>query len=335
MTPDDAIAQAERGELGPIYLVLGEETHLAGDVLRALRRAALAGPAAGFNDDRFAASDTSAETVLGAARTAPMMAQRRLVTVSGLDKWDGRESAEALDALAAYAAEPVPTTTLVLVAQKLHGSRKIVKAAKQGNWVVACEPLARRDLGPYVERGARRKGHTLAPGVAEALAELCGPQLGPVADALERLSLYVGPGAVIGDDALVAVVTRVRQETVWNLLDALASRDLGKTLGALQDTAEGREAPLPLLGSIAWRVRQLAKFQAGLTRGMSRDAAASASGVPPFKARDIERTVRQLGPAVLERWLLLLAEADLALKGSRRPPGAVLATMLVNMCAAS
>src|SRR5687767_11370010 len=113
MTPDDAIAQAERGELGPLYLVLGEETHLAGEVLRALRKAALAGPAAGFNDDRFAASDTTAESVIGAARTAPMMAQRRLVTVSGLDKWDARETAEGLDALATYASDPVPSTTLV------------------------------------------------------------------------------------------------------------------------------------------------------------------------------------------------------------------------------
>ena len=35
---------------------------------------------------------------------------------------------------------------------------------------------------------------------------------------------------------------------------------------------------------------------------------------------------------VLESWLLLLAEADLALKGSRRSGQAVLGTMLVDMC---
>ena len=70
-------------------------------------------------------------------------------------------------------------------------------------------------------------------------------------------------------------------------------------------------------------------------RGANPKEAASAAGVAPFKARDMQRTVNATGTAELERWQLLLAEADLALKGSRRSGNAVLTTMLLDMCRAN
>jgi hypothetical protein len=43
--------------------------------------------------------------------------------------------------------------------------------------------------------------------------------------------------------------------------------------------------------------------------------------------------VKQLGPDELSRWLLVLAEMDLALKGgSKRPPRAILEASLVALC---
>src|SRR5690606_37383588 len=119
------------------------------------------------------------------------------------------------DELAQYAADPVPSTLMVLVATKLNANRKLMRAAKKQGFLVSCAPLARRDLPRWIQQRAGELGHRLEPGVADALAELVGPELGPVADALDRLSLYVGSGVAIDHDALAAVVTRVRQETVW------------------------------------------------------------------------------------------------------------------------
>ena len=62
--------------------------------------------------------------------------------------------------------------------------------------------------------------------VAESLAELLGPNLGPVEDGLERLSLFVGANQPIDEEAVAANIARVRQQTVWMLIDALSVRDL-------------------------------------------------------------------------------------------------------------
>jgi DNA polymerase-3 subunit delta len=237
-----------------------------------------------------------------------------------------------LDELAEYAKDPPPSTVMVLVSPKLHGQRRLVAAAKKGGFLVACEPLPREALPRWIEQAAREKGHRLSPDVAELLAEIAGPELGYVADAVERLSLYVGPGGPITEDAVAAVVTRVRQSSVWELMDAVGRRQTAAALSVLADAYDPRDGGLRLLGAVAWSVRQLVKFDAALRQGADPREAAQRAGMPPFKAQDAARTVRSVPPGTLPSWLRLLAETDLALKGSRRPAQAVLETMLIEMC---
>lgn len=335
MEPNRAIEAARVGKLLPVYLIVGEERYVVDRVVRAVRDAALSAAAAGFNDDRFQAAEADAEAVLSAARTVPMMAERRVVTLDGIERYEqraGKSGASPLDALADYAADPSPSTVLLLVGTKLHGQRRLVKLAKKQDYLVSCRPLMRRELPRWISRAARERGHPMAGHVADALAELLGPDLGPVDDALERLSLYVGPEAAITEDALAQVVTRVRQDTVWQLVDALGQRRLGPALSALADAYDPRDGGLRLLGAIGWSVRQLVKYGSARRAGQPPEQAAKAAGVPPFKVKQVERNAREIPPARLAGWLERLAEADRALKGSSRPGRAVLEALLIQLC---
>jgi DNA polymerase III subunit delta len=336
VTPEQAMSEADRGELRPLYLVMGSETFLVDKVLTKLRASVDMGAAAAFNIDKFVAGEADVDRVLSAARTVPMMAPYRLVSLSSLERWDNKGSSRGgehpLDALAAYAEDPSPTTILLLSGSKLNGSRRLVRAAKKAGFLVSCESPKRHELPRWIRQTVESMGHRIDGGAVDLIAELMGPELAPVADALERLSLYVGSGNAIDADAIAAVVTRVRQETVWQLVDALAARDLGGALGAMNDAYDPRDRGLPMLGAITWRIRQLLKFQSALLRGGGPKDAAKAAGLAPFKANETERTIKRLSRPMLERWLMLLSEADLALKGSKRPGQEVIATMLIDMC---
>jgi DNA polymerase-3 subunit delta len=351
VTPDDAIAEAAADKLRPVYLVLGEERLLVDRVVRAIRDAAQRGGIAGFNEDKFTAGEAPIGAVLTACRMLPMMAPRRLVLVRGLDRWEkkddddappraetkaagkkGRPEAAPLDELADYTKDPPPSTVLLLVSPKLHGQRRLVTAAKKGGFLVSCEPLSREALPGWIERTAREKGHRIAPEVADLLAEIAGPELGYVADSVERLSLYVGGKEPITEDAVAAVVTRVRQSSVWELIDEVGRRNTARALTVLADVFDPRDGGLRLLGALAWSIRQLVKFDSAMRAGADPRDAAQRAGMSPFKANDAVRTVRGMPPGTLPSWLRLLAETDLALKSSRRPAQAVLETMLVEMC---
>jgi DNA polymerase-3 subunit delta len=90
---------------------------------------------------------------------------------------------------------------------------------------------------------------------------------------------------------------------------------------------------LPLLGALAWSIRQLARYQAAVEGGASADDAARQAGVfQPYRARELATKARAVRPKEVERWMLVLAETDLALKSSRRGADAILEEMLTRLC---
>ncbi len=337
MTPDAAIDEAKRGALRPVYLVTGDERYLRDQVVAAIRAAALGGGIADFNEDKFTAGETDVEKVIAAARTVPMMAPRRFVLVSSVERWDGAEgkgdALAPLDRLADYAASPIAETCLVLAGGKIDGRRRLVTSAKKAGFVVDCAELDRRDLPRWIEGRARALGNGIDGEVADLLAELAGPELGAVNDALERLSLFVGPSAPITEEAVAECVAKIRVADTWAVVEAVRGRDLGAALRALSEAYDPRDRGLPLLGALAWSIRQLARYQAETLAGASSDEAAKRAGVfQPFRARELGKLAGSVPARDVERWMLVLAETDLALKGSRRPPDAVLEEMLTRLC---
>lgn len=340
MTPDEAIGQATTGGLKLVYLVLGEERYFRDRVVAALRAAALDGGVPAFNEDKFTAGETDVDRVLSAVRTVPMMAKRRFVLVRSLERWDSSEGPAKessreppLDALAEYAKAPIDSTCLVLVAEKLDGRRKLSALAKKQGIVVDCGAIEGRALPGWIRDEAKAKGHVMERESAELLAEIGGPELSRLEDALERLSLFVGPGAPIDASAISECVTRVRLEDTWALVDAVGKRDLSRAMDVLSDVFDPRDRGLPLLGALAWSVRQLARFQAALEGGAREDEAARIAGVfQSFRVRELASKARAVRSREVERWLLVLAETDVALKSSRRSPDAILTDMLLSLC---
>jgi DNA polymerase-3 subunit delta len=340
MTPEQAIAEAHAGELRPVYLVSGDEPYFERRVLTELKRAALAGAVPGLNDEYLTAGEASVERVLGAARTLPMMAKRRLVVVRGLERWEPREGQDSegkereapLDRLAEYAKAPSPTTVLLLVGAGLDKRRRLVTQARTAGFLVSCEPLERAALPAFVQREAKERGAHVAPDVADLVAELAGPELSPVVDAVDRLALFVGQNGEITEDAVAECVVRLRPSTVWELVGAVGRRDLGAALRALDQVYDPADRGLRLVGVLAWSTRQLIRFDAALRAGANPSEAATRAGAPPFKARELAQQLKGLDTAELERFVLSLAELDGDLKGgSKRPPKASLERTILTL----
>jgi DNA polymerase-3 subunit delta len=323
-------------------VVTGEESYLRDQVVAELRASALGGGIPAFNEDKFTAGEASIDKVLAAVRTVPMMAPKRFVWIRAADRWDAtnEEGGEGdgkrvapLDRLADYAASPVDSTCLVITAAKIDGRRRLSALARKQGFVVTCEPVSGAALVSWIERQCVARGNSIARDVAELVAEIAGTDLARLSDVLERLCLFVGPGAPVTEEAVAECVARVKTADTWALVDVVGKRDLGGALRLLADVYDSRDHGLPLLGALAWSVRQLARFQIAIEGGASTDEAAARAGIfPAFRAREVAQKARALKAKELERWLLVLAETDVALKSSRRPPDAVLEDMLTRLC---
>ena len=340
-SPQSVEKQAKGGALLPVYLFVGDERWLRDRAIAVVRARALGGGIAAFNEDKFTAGEGPASRIISAARTVPMMAPKRYVLVRSLERWekgdgdeeDDKDSTSPLDELHEYASAPVDSTCMVLVANKLDGRRRLVSLARKQGFLVECNPLDPRELVDLVVTMAEERGNPIDHETAGLVAELVGPEASPVDDAIERLSLFVGKGKPIDEDAVRQCVSRLRTADTWGVVAAVQRRDVGGALATLKEAYDPRDRGLPMLGAIAWSIRQLAKYKSALDDGAgSGEAARRAAAFSPQRARELGDRARALRPREIERWLTVLAEADLALKGSKRAPDAVLEDMVTRLC---
>ena len=339
MTPEDAIALAQKKTLPPVLLLVGAEHVLRQRVEKAIVTALVEPTLADFNYDRFVAGESKIESVVNACRTVPMMSEKRLVRVTSLDRWetgDGESDAKKqapLDVLAEYAANPDTSTVLMCVAEKIDARRRFAALAKKQNFVVACEPLDDRSLVQRITRRFKELGHAASSDVCTAIAMMVGPELGGVEDAIERLSLYVGPKEPVTDEAVQTCVTRVRLADTWALCDALRQKNLPRALEIFRDAYDPRDRGLPMLGAIAWSTRQTLRYVLAVRSGASDQEAAKRAGVFQFtRQKELASVAKTADAGALQASLSLLAETDLALKGDKRPADLTLETMIVSMC---
>jgi DNA polymerase-3 subunit delta len=320
------IERAQRGERPPISVIVGSERLFIDRAVAALRRASV-GDGDAWNEEIFQGKSASAGRVLDAARTLPMMGPVRFVLVRSVDELADKE----IELLVACFAAASDTTCLVFTAEKLDGRSKFAKAARQQGCLYEALPLKPPAMREFVGREARRRKLDLRDTAAAALVEAIGTDLSAVDDALERLSLYVGDGQPITQEAVEACVSRVRVDTIWQLVDAVGMRDRRNALKAASSLLRDREPPLRILAMLARQMRIVARMRDGLASGMAPQEAAIAAGAPPFKARDLGTSAKRFSAGDLSRCFRVLAEADLVQKGGKCPPAIALENAIMEL----
>lgn len=328
-TLHDVTTRASKGSLDPVYVLVGTERLLVERAVDAIRKAVDEMGAAGFNVEVFNGKGLEAARAISAARTLPMMADKRLVLIRHFDAMTPTEQ----NVLAAYLDDPAESGCLVMTADKLDGRSKLGKSAKKKGVLIDAKPLRGRELREFIRAEASAREHGIVPQAVETLLDAVGDDLSAIDDAMERLSLFVGAGQRIDADAVMQCVTRIRVESIWSLVDAIGLKDRRKGIAAAQSLLDDREPPLRLLSMVARQLRIVARMREALSEGLRPQEAAKRAGAPPFKAADLTESARRFTAASLGDAFALIAETDRALKSSKRPPDVILQAAVLELCA--
>jgi len=290
--------------VGPLYLLHGsdevEKSALAmafADIVEPELRA--------FNVERLYGGEATPAEIVDAARTLPMMAERRVVVVLQAEKVlqpkrDSESANEALAPLLAYLQKPATSTVLVFVASEdLDERRKAVKPLIEKGVAVATGLIASAsEAVRIVNELAAARGMTIDRGATARLIELAGGSGAKLRADAERVLTYVGGGAVTADDVDAVATEDESSDDVWAVVRAVERGDAKTALRELRLRFESGDTPYGLLGQIAWAVRQPRRFT----------------------------------PARLPGAIDALFRTDLALKSSGGDPRMLLERLVVELC---
>lgn len=320
----------------PVYLLAGEDGFLRDRAMQVIASAVVGEDDSGMAIERVDASESPLPEILDVARTLPLFLPSadgpvRLVLVSDFDPGEVGD----VDLLAAYLADPVPETCLVLVATGLDARRAASKLLLERAITVDCSsPSEERDVGRWIEQRAAAMELTIEDEARTYLLEMVGNNLQQLDQELEKLALLVGDRGNIEAQDAEALLGRSREHSVFELTDALVGGDADKALHLLNRLLDDGTAPAALLGMIAWIVRQMVLAQDLERRGCpERELLQQIKGRWDGRKAILARA-RRAGDD-FEKLLVACADADIAVKVGRGLAGrGTLETLCRRICAA-
>ena len=311
---------------GALYLVAGEEDLLRDSALAAIKHATLGSEGDEFNYELFYGDEASGTDIRNSVAAVPVFAERRLVVVKAAEKLNAREGEALLDCVN----NPVESTTLVFVSPKLDGRLKFSQALTRAAIMVDCSPLRDAQLPAWITREAERVGLRFEDAAVQVLQESCGASLYGARRELEKLASYVPPGRSVTAADVHLLRGMDPGASVFDLTLAIAEGRRGRTLSILARNLEAGEAPLRILGSLAWQYRRLWKVKESLANGGRESEVARSLRMDPWKVRSF---LERFSEPHLQAALRLFFDTDGRLKGgSGSRPRIVLERLLLKLC---
>jgi DNA polymerase III subunit delta len=261
-----------------------------------------------------------------------------------------------------------PAAALVLTAEIVDQRRTLFKRIGELGQVIDCGVRSRKawesQMNPDAARARIREvvksgEKSIDPEAVAAIVDRTGTSMRSLQSELEKILLYAGSRPTITAADVLAVLCGSREAGVFDLTNALSSRDVRQALTALRSLLTQREPVARILGTIANEVRTLliarcvleTRFAGGLDPAMTFPAfqarvlprlkearegddgsAAQLAEMHPFRAFNVLRSASRFSQPELLRALEAIQETDFALKTSGQPESVLMEQLLITAC---
>ncbi len=310
------------------YFFFGEEDYLKLHAVKSVRELVVGDPAfAIFNEIVLDALDFTPDKLAEALMPLPMMSERKLVLVKGLNFNGMSPSAleELCDVLAtlpdydynllilsvsadcfdAGSLPKAPSATLTRLAEHLTP--------------VQFERCSTSKLAAWTQKHFLHNGITAEADFCQSMVEYCGHDMFILASEIDKLSFYLRyhSTTVPTDAAMRLVCTPANEYDVFTFTNAIMEGRPEVALGILSDYKRRRIDPIIILGEVSRVVCDMATIASLLEQGVTAQEISAATKMHSFRVGLYQKSIRSSAPGRLRK---ALDACDAADKMFKSPP---------------
>ncbi len=307
------------------YLFFGEEDYLKSHAIRAAEEALSPDPTfAFFNVMKLDALDFTPDKLLDALMPMPMMADRKLVTLTGLNLLTMRPNElDALcDALSALESYDYNLFILSVSADCFDAGylpkRPSAALTKLSQFLtpVHFERITPARLAAWAQKHFAHNGVNASPALCSTMIDYCGRSMFSLANEIDKLSYYVlSHGRTEATDTeLRLVCTSVTEYDAFAFANAVMEGKQDVALAILADYKLRRVDPLVILGDVIRVFCDMEGVYAMTADGAAPQEIASALKLHEFRVGLYQKSLRQSSEVRLKRAISACVSADTSLK---------------------
>lgn len=316
-----------RRNISPLIVFLGEDPFDLDESIRLLCETYVDESSRDFNFQQFSSRDVDIETLLNAARTFPLLADRRLLVLRNIDEL----SAAAQQSLAVYLDDPVPETILAMTAERLEKKNPFFKRLQERADCVEFQKLRDYQLPELVRKKAAQMGCRFAPDALEFFCHRSGTDLRRLDSEMEKLLEFLGEKKTAELEDVAQASSEGGEAVIFQLTNAVGQRNLSASIVSLQEQLERKTAPLFILIMLVRHFRQLWIVQALHRQGLDSNTIAARAGINRFFITGMLSQAKNYNAEELRRIFEIFLETDHGLKTSGCNPAAVLEDLLCRI----
>ena len=309
----------KKGELAPVYLIIGEESYFIDETVKRLKEAL--GTEEEIEMSTFDLEEMPVDVVMDEADTIPFFSERKLVIAKNASFLKATEKGkEKIDhdvkRLEAWLANPSDFSVTVFIApyEKLDERKKVTKMMKEQAFVIQAETPKEQDLAVWIQGLVNTQGNTITQGAIEQLVSMVGANMLQLQMEIEKLSLYVGEGGEITTALVEDLVAKTLEQDAFKMLNAYFANDPVAALSIYHDLLRQKQEPIMLVGLLASNVRTMSNVFYLLKKGYHPQQIAKNLKIHPYRVKLMVQQRNRPSEESLLKALYQLAQVDLQLK---------------------
>lgn len=271
-----------------------------------------------MNTSVFDATKSSMEEIIADAQTIPFFSDYKAVVVNQANflSSQGSDDANSLEVLNRYLDSPNATTVLILICNqpKLDNRKKIVKRLQKEAKILQFSIFDDFTRANFVKEYCTKNHITMS---REALNEFyyrIGYSPARMISELDKLSLY---SKRIEKEDVIAMVTRLMDDNVFDLFNAILKHDFKRSYQYWKDFDELNIDPIALIAMLASQYRFLHQVKILQMTGLTEKEIANKLSAHPFRVKKTLENCNYINEKELSATLNELAQLDQNIKAGK------------------
>ena len=308
------------------YLFYGEEDYLKSHAVKSLKEAmGIDETLEIFNFVTLDVLDYTPDKLIDILSMPPMMAEKKLVVLSGLNikkMTNKSDFNELLDALAHL--DEFDYNVLVLTIPNGNINEEMPRKAPTGSLKILAESLQPvkfeasipQKLSLWVMRHFEHHGIKANQADCSYLVDYCGKNMFTLANEIEKLSLYArsqNRDHLLRDD-IASICSAEMEYGAFEFSNAILDGRKGEALNILSVMKFKQVEPLMIMGELSGIFSDLLKIKIMLLAGKANQQIATETGINIHKVGIYATSARRMELARLQKIVSMTAETDLAMK---------------------
>lgn len=330
---NDFFSEIKEGQFRQAYLFTGAEDFVKREALEKLRAAILPVGLEALNETVM--EDVTADRIIAAAETMPMMCDRRLVVVrdwaplmSGKSKDEENETKLMLE----WLDTPNNECTLVFYMREEADSRKkLASEMNKKGFTVNFDQLTDPEIAKWVNSRLRPYKKKMSSAAIQQLVFTAGRELTRLDGELSKLAAYTGDRPTIDEVDIDAVVSPSLEYGAFDMLNHLFDGDHQGAYRLLGLMLERGGSRIAIISSISRQLRGMSFMALASEAGQNVEETGKQLSLNQYAAKMMAQRARKYSAQGLEELYLAAIDTDYAIKSGHMRDSAALDRLFIKI----